>query len=231
MPPFLRFCVDTVIRHHPGVGRVRFHTSDRLPDDCVDFFKLPRASEEALKPQHRADLFRAYALQRYGGYWIDCDWLCFRNLDTPPLIPEDTDFAAYRRIDGDRPYENDFLWARPHSYHAARFARRVYHRLTIAGHKVENWADLGAHTLTAMFTANSNGLYTIPAEEVTPFRSLSVNLDCHFAEEWTAPSNARGMMLINSISGKYLGGMTVPQILQSQTVIGAIFRAASKGIK
>lgn len=222
MPDYIAFCVETIKEHHPG--RVVFATDDDV-QQAFDAIGVPRGHRYIV--QHEADILRAWLLKERGGYWIDADFLCFAPVDG--IVPPGYNFAAYRRFQDDENVDNDFIWAAPGSPIAAEFYERL--RATMAFHNFEipQWAAIGGNILTALMNTKPEGGYEIPYELVTFARRMCLQLDQFQPDELgddVLPPDMRGVMLVHSLSRKYIGEQSLTSIVSSRTVLGALFRAA-----
>lgn len=231
MPDYIRFCVETVRRHHPG--RVVFAT-ERHENEAFNRVRIPAAQRQSLCVQHVADIVRGYLLRAYGGYWIDCDFLCLAPIDGL-FDPEQARFAAYKRLDLNESLhvesvDNDFIWA-PHdtiSPIANEFLDRIAAVLHGNNFKVPSWAGIGANILSAMLATKPPGFAQIPFQKITWLRGMAKQFDAYAPEEVDKqlPEDIRGVMLIHSLSAPYLGQRTLHEIVGSRTVVGSLFRCA-----
>lgn len=225
MPEYIEFCVATIQDHHPG--RVHFASADDVKAAMAD---IGAPSDRQFIVQHEADILRAWLLKDRGGYWIDCDFLCFAPVDG--IVPLDVGtgyhFGAYRRFQDDEKVDNDFVWAAPGSPTAREFWERLKAMLAFNDYKVPSWTAIGGNLLTAIMNERPPGAYEIPYELVTPMRRMCMLLDAFQPNEIDdlIPEGCRGVMLIHSLSKRYLGGKSFEEIIDSRTVIGALFRAA-----
>lgn len=222
MPEYIHFCVETIRAWHPG--RVVFATEDDLKA-ALDDIGAPLGHRYIV--QHEADILRAWLLKERGGYWIDCDFLCFAPVDG--IVPPGHNFAAYRRFQDDESVDNDFIWAAPLSPVAAAFYERLKATMTFHNFEIPQWAAIGGNILTALMNEKPDGAHEIDYELVTFARRMCLQLDTFMpneVEDPMLPEGVRGVMLVHSLSHKYLGGRSFDDLIKSRTVIGALFRAA-----
>lgn len=236
MPEYIQFCVETVRAWHPG--RVVFATEDDMEAALRDLGCPPG---RRFRVQHEADILRAWLLKERGGYWIDCDFMCFAPVDgvVPGFVRENQtretyltgpyDFACYRRFFEDMSADNDFVWAAEKSVNAGHYWNHIKSIMEFNDFDVPEWAAIGGNVLTAMMNRRMTGLYEIPFDLVTPFRRMCLQLDTFMPNEVTDemfPVDCRGVMLVHSLSRRYLADKDFGELAKSRTVIGAFIRHA-----
>lgn len=227
MPEYIAFCVETIRAWHPG--RVVFATEDDLQSAMKDI-GAPLGHRYIV--QHEADILRAWLLKERGGYWIDCDFLCLAPVDG--IVPPGNNFASYRRFQDDENVDNDFIWAAECSPVALDFWERLKATMTFHNFEIPQWAAIGGNILTALMNTKPAGAHEINYELVTFARRMCLQLDSHLPNEVTddmLPEGVRGVMLVHSLSHRYLGGRSFDDLANGRTVIGALIRAAVRRLK
>lgn len=228
MPEHIAFCLETVKHHHPG--RVVL-LEDWVWSLVCDDLEIPSRVKFDF-PQHKADIIRAWALSHWGGWWLDSDFLCLAPLDG--LIPAGSSFGLYRRVEDPEPksFENDCMWAAKNSYYAWRYLESMAVRLRHTGYSFPRWGEIGRHLLTELFDKHDDTLHEFPGRLVTWGRRMFLIWDAELppGEEIDdrVPEGIRGMMLINSVSGKYLKDMKFDDAVKSDMIIGAVYRMAQR---
>ena len=106
-PPVVRACAASWAERNPG-WTVRT-LSMRDLDGLIEVADIP----ETLGLAHRADVFRARLLARYGGVWADATCYCMKPLDDWLLPLMQSGFFAFHRPAPDRLIDNWFLASEP----------------------------------------------------------------------------------------------------------------------
>ncbi|MDR5748854.1 glycosyltransferase [Caballeronia sp. LZ029] len=155
---WIRACRRTIARHAPGVRFLDPQAFDALRDHDRDI------DLSDLGVAQRADVVRAFLLQRYGGLWIDADCLVMQTLQPVLNLLREYDYVAHRERSG--LVSNGFIGARPGSRIASAHYTRVCQILRARG--PVHWTTLGSEPLTAVLEADSSGWHELPCERIQP---------------------------------------------------------------
>lgn len=215
-PPLLRFAVHSVKAHNPTAIMIEgWHFYDDV---------------SALKPYHQADLVRSQLLARFGGGWLDTDYLCWAPIYD--LINHDK-FNIWRRPDGE--LDNDFMFAPPQSAVARRFASEA---TLLAKHYEFDTARFPEHTLIGGLLLSdltkelpAGSFHEVSMPLMSPYRHMTQNLDSYCDCPFEPDAGSRGMMMIYSGLKKYIDMETsVALLMDQETVLGSILRHVSASL-
>lgn len=91
-PAFYQLCQETILRHNPNVVILNKEEAEshvgKIP---VEFNNVHII--------HRVDWIRKKLLAKFGGMYLDSDFICFQNLDSLLGLAKDFDFVGYREWD------------------------------------------------------------------------------------------------------------------------------------
>ncbi len=232
MPEHIEFCLETVKFHHPGRVRV---LGEREWEYARDYLGVP--SDIVFKPQHKADMVRAWALAHgswaLDSWWVDSDFLCLAPLDG--LNDESKEMSLYRRVEDPacaKTFENDCMWARADGNPAREYLNAIRTILHANDFRIPRWGELGRWVLTSLFGDGDERVHEFPGEKITWGRRMCLIWDEEMAPgeeiDDLVPPDTRGMMLINSLSGEYLKQKSVEETARSSMILGSVYRMAMR---
>lgn len=157
-PPYVRLCLRTIRRHHPGavlLDRARFEAM-RTTDRDVDLARL--------SPNHLSDYVRAWLLAHHGGGYVDADCIMLRPLDPLFAMAEVHGFVGYREP---QDYMScNFMVAAPGTAVAADHYARVAERVRRGGPL--KWLELASMPMDRAIAAHGAHALILPTASVMP---------------------------------------------------------------
>lgn len=241
LPPHIALCRKSMEIHMSG-GELQLVTPDNLqrflPNISSKIFDLaitPKGRIERLFRGHRkrraiaqrADVIRAFLLERYGGFYIDSDAILLGKLDRYFSLLDRYDFCAVRRESFGRSHVSvGFMGSRAHGTVISEYTEALEAR--IAKSLDIEWNELGAALLTPIFDRHTDSVYAIPERELQPvtfevadskFPDESIELRDILAED------ARVFMLYSGPFKSSLRGADMEALYRGSMLISKAFRA------
>jgi hypothetical protein len=220
MPPYVALCLETVRRHHPDARLLDRHAYDELRlTDAQGEHDLDAIDHPAV----RADVVRAYLLHRFGGIWLDCDFVLLRPLDDLATLPSGVTFAAFRESGG--AFTNALMLAMPSDPVVAELYRRI--RAHLRDDLPVTWLELGASALNPAIEMHPAAVLEIEEDLVSP-------IPWQRAAQFDEPGDGRalddgrrlGIMLWNASATDDRRQRSQEAVLRGDTLLGALLRHA-----
>ncbi len=218
MPTYVDMCIDSIKRNaHMHVELLNQQSvKEWLPDLRPDIWLVR-------EPAHRADYIRARLLHRYGGVWVDADFICLRSLR--PLLDEAaaTGFACSGAQAG-----SPSIWllaSSPASKQTLGWIQAMDAILDQKGADAKlDWNELGGLLLASIVA--STGYQHI---ERSNFGWIPWDRSAEIFEPETAAASAfdgYGFALFNKMIGQRLASASKVELLSAPTLLGSLFRRA-----
>lgn len=159
-PVIIRFCHETIRQNNHEDFLVITTNPDNinyyLSDLCSDYLLLEKIA-------HRADYLRFNLLHRYGGIWLDSDFVCFKTLKP---ITENIEkfgfvYTGYKMEDGKIFPIIHFLGAKKNNEILKTLIDNVHRTLnTKVKYGVQpEWDEIGGYSLLPLLNKNNSFLY------------------------------------------------------------------------
>lgn len=219
MQPWVGMCLETLRRHCPTL---------RVLDD--QFFADEYDGSIPIQPffhqpiHQRSNVLRAFLLARHGGVWVDADCIALRDLARLSEVLQWHDFVCYQQQKGG--ICSALLAARYSSPTALRYWKAIK-RQSLANIRRKRWGrlSLGPRCVRqALQESGWHGYCVLPSHMVHPIYWKD-RLAFASDQQPKIHNDAWCWMLTSGSLGD-LRTWSREQILNSQTVIGRVFRHA-----
>lgn len=225
-PDYIGLCHETLLRHNPGMV---VHTPESIRElgfmnDYLDdpFYNL-------LCPAHRADIIRIKFLEKYGGFWIDSDFIACNSFDT--LIRSSNLRNALYYYRDSWVATNGILIAPKYHSMIFEWSRKidcVFANLKRYGSPNIPWTSFGADQLKVVIDNaidNHNDLGWDRVQLVS-YHDVNRFFDIESVRDKSWPG-CYGYMLFNSTGiPKWFKELSETEILEGKWMISHLFRVA-----
>ena len=225
--PFIEMCQDTVREKNKNfqIKLVNEKTIKHyLPDLREDLDKLPRVA-------NKVDYIRFSLLNKYGGFWLDSDIVCFKSLDEiyNIFIEKKETFAATGHNGPSRP-SVWLLISKKDSEISNNYLREANKILdNIIKYEDVGWNDLGNRCLKKA-AADSQSLFFMPPEKFSPLTYTEWRKYFENFELVNIPSDAYTFVFFNEMlrqNNITFLKKSKQEILDSNNLISYIFKRAN----
>jgi mannosyltransferase OCH1-like enzyme len=220
MPDHIALCVESVYKNC-GM-QVQFLS----PQNLTEFLPNIRSDVWDIRQiAHRADYIRACLLEKYGGIWVDCDFICLRPLR--PLLDHITEHGLSCSGQGPDKISIWFLASAPGGAQVARWVSAMNQLFDEKGANATlGWNDIGSLMLIPIVEEIGSNYVDRNLFGWIPYnRSDELFQNENLA---TADFNGYGFMLFNKTIGEELSKYSRDEILHSNTMLGQLYRRALK---
>jgi hypothetical protein len=228
-PAYIELCHDTLRKH---VAEKDLHILDYegvrkwLPELDID-----DPYWRSMMYAHQADIIRVKLLEKYGGTWIDADYICL-NPFTPLLQTAGRGYLLYYK-DGHRPTNGILIARRDHPI-ISEWSRKLdcvyrnHRRLGIHCDPFHRWTAYGGDQMEAVLRNALEPHADIDWDRVQliPYKQLSRFFEADGCLEDKIWPGAYGYMLFNTGFPDWFKGLSRDQVLTGPWVISLIFQYA-----
>jgi mannosyltransferase OCH1-like enzyme len=221
-PSYIDLCIKTVCKHCEEFFEINM-TNDKNIKNYVDLHEnLNNVKEIA----HKADYIRYKLLYEHGGIWLDCDMIVMKSLSSINKMISDHDFVIRGT---EKALSINFIGSNKNNIILKECILEIEKKLSRNQFSF-NWSEIGSDLITKVSKNHKKMVldrkYFAPIKfnEYYMFNSLEC-VASKFEEAYTIAISNK----FQGIHNKELCSMTEKEILESDMLIGKLFRRSLYG--
>ena len=220
--PYIDLCIETLQRWNPESLRLIG------PEDLAELIGELPPEVAGQGVAHRADWLRFELLYRFGGMWVDCDFICCQRLAPLLALAECFDYVGHTEWDGGA--MNNFMIARAGSPVMEACAQHALEVFRSRPPDAIHWYDPSRHALEAALAKYrwQAVWMNLPTHLIEPVTALDSSWFCSVPGPAEDPTDFTcfGFMTSNHTLRKHIARLAREELLGGERRISHLFRHA-----